>query len=224
MGARVIAPFLAGEGVARLDGLVVSHSDMDHAGGVASLWGRFAPGWLLAGEPERLSKERPPVAPQPCRAGQHWQWDGVRFDVLYPIHGGASDNHASCVLRVWAQGQALLLTGDAELADEDAMLAHWQPDALAADVLVVGHHGSRTSSGQAFLQAVRPREAVISAGYRNRYHHPHPAVWTRLAGAGTRRWRTDRDGALRLTLGAAADIQPEAFRAEQPRWWRSPWP
>jgi competence protein ComEC len=130
MGARVIAPFLAGEGVARLDGLVVSHSDMDHAGGAASLWGRFAPGWLLAGEPERLSKERPPIAPQPCRAGQHWQWDGVRFDVLYPIHGGASDNHASCVLRVWAQGQALLLTGDAELADEDAMLAHWQPDCI----------------------------------------------------------------------------------------------
>lgn len=224
MGARVIAPFLAGEGVARLDGLVVSHSDMDHAGGAASLWGRFAPGWLLAGEPERLSKERPPVAPQPCRAGQHWQWDGVRFDVLYPIHGGASDNHASCVLRVWAQGQALLLTGDAELADEDAMLAHWQPDALAADVLVVGHHGSRTSSGQAFLQAVRPREAVISAGYRNRYHHPHPAVWTRLADAGARRWRTDRDGALRFTLGAAADIQPEGFRTAQPHWWQSSWP
>ena len=100
-------------------------------------------------------------------------------------------------------GQALLLTGDAELADEDAMLAHWQPDALAADVLVVGHHGSRTPSGQAFYRRCARAKPLISAGYRNRYHHPHPAVWTRLADAGAR-WRTDRDGALRLTSGAAA--------------------
>lgn len=224
MGARVIAPFLAGEGVARLDGLLVSHSDMDHAGGAASLWARFAPGWLLAGEPARLRPLQPPVTPHACRAGQHWQWDGVRFDVLYPLTEGGADNHASCVLRVWANGQVLLLTGDAEQADEDAMLAHWPAVALAADVLVVGHHGSRTSSSAAFLAAVQPVEAMVSAGYRNRYRHPHPAVWARLADAGARRWRTDRDGALSLTLGQAGGVRPEAFRAAQPRWWRSGWP
>ncbi len=222
MGARVIVPFLAGEGVHRLGGLVVSHSDNDHAGGARSLWQAYPPDWLLAGEPERL--EAPPRPAQQCLAGQFWLWDGVRFDVLHPADASGQDNHASCVLRIWAGGQVVLLTGDAEVADEQAMRERWGDDTLAADVLVAGHHGSLTSSGQDFLAAVRPAQVVVSAGYRNRFRHPHPTVWARYAYWGAQRWRTDRDGAVQIALGHPAGPQLSGYRAGHPHWWRSRWP
>ena len=185
--------------------------------------GALCPGWLLAGEPEQ-AEQTPPVAPQPCRAGQHWQWDGVRFDVLYRYTAAQATTTPAACCGCGRRGKALLLTGDARLADEDAMLAHWQPDAWPPMCWWWATTAATPRPARRFLQTVRPREAVISAGYRNRYHHPHPAVWTRLADAGARRWRTDRDGALRLTLGAAADIQPEGFRTARPHWWQSGWP
>ena len=109
---------------------------------------------------------------------------------------GANDN--SYVLRIAYGARALLLVGDTEHEEEATLLAS-QPDRLRADVLKVGHHGSRTSSTPAFLQAVQPREAVISAGCRNRFNHPHPLTLASLAASGARVWRTDHDGAVTVT-------------------------
>ena len=148
----------------------------------------------------------------------------MRFDVLHPADASGQDNHASCVLRIWAGGQVVLLTGDAEVADEQAMRERWGDDTLAADVLVAGHHGSLTSSGQDFLAAVRPVQVVVSAGYRNRFRHPHPTVWARYADWGAQRWRTDRDGAVQIALGHPAGPQLSGYRAGHPHWWRSRWP
>ena len=105
-----------------------------------------------------------------------------------------------------------------------AMRERWGDDTLAADVLVAGHHGSLTSSGQDFLAAVRPVQVVVSAGYRNRFRHPHPTVWARYADWGAQRWRTDRDGAVQIVLGHAAGPQLSGYRAGHPHWWRSRWP
>ncbi|HEX8794172.1 MAG TPA: MBL fold metallo-hydrolase, partial [Polyangiaceae bacterium] len=102
--------------------------------------------------------------------------------------------------------RSILFVGDAEHEEEETLLATAR-DRLRADVLKVGHHGSRTSSTPAFLAAVAPREAVISAGCRNRFGHPHAVTLESLWRAGARVWRTDRDGAVTVTTdGASLDV------------------
>jgi competence protein ComEC len=128
-------------------------------------------------------------SPRRCEAGQSWQWDGVRFDVLHPqaadyARAGAKPNTMSCVLAVTdARGQRLLLTGDLEAEQEERLVREHGP-ALRSDVLLVPHHGSKTSSSAAFLDAVAPRLALVQAGYRNRFGHPAPVVVARYADHG----------------------------------------
>jgi competence protein ComEC len=185
-GSRVLVPLLRSFGVQRLDLLVLSHRDSDHVGGAAAVMSALDVAALSssieASHPLRaLAKQH-----QRCEAGQSWQWDGVRFDVLHPQaadyeRSDAKPNTLSCVLAVTdAQGRRVLLTGDLE-AEQEARLAREQPVALKSDVLLVPHHGSKTSSSPAFLDAVAPRVALVQAGYRNRYGHPAPAVAARYA-------------------------------------------
>ncbi len=188
-GQRVLLPLLRGRGETRIDRLVLSHRDLDHVGGAKSVFGALVVDDLLSS----LETDHPLLAPAPgskrtntrCAAGQSWVWDGVRFDVLRP---DASDyertlktNAMSCVLRVSESrpgGHSLLLTGDIEREQEAALVAR-QGDRLRSDVLVVPHHGSKTSSSAAFLDAVQPRVAMVQAGYRNRFGHPAPDVLAR---------------------------------------------
>ena len=141
---------------------------------------------------------------QRCERGQSWVWDGVRFEVLHP---SAADyerklkpNALSCVLRVSAPREhavmqvAALLAGDIEAAQEQNLLQSGQ--ALQADWLLVPHHGSATSSTQAFLEAVQPRVAVVQAGYRNRFGHPRPDVLRRYSDLDVLVVQTPRCGAL----------------------------
>jgi competence protein ComEC len=175
-GHRVLVPLLRSLGT-QLDRVVLSHRDTDHVGGAnsvlamqpqADLWSSMEPDTLLQ-----------PVRPvQRCQAGQHWVWDGVRFDVLHP-QGGAYDapakpNALSCVLRISSGDRAVLLAGDIEEAQEAQLVADGVN--LRADVLLVPHHGSKTSSSAAFLQAVQPTLALVQAGYRNRFGHPATVV------------------------------------------------
>mgnify|MGYP006198618273 FL=1 len=115
-------------------------------------------------------------------------------------------------------GQALLLSGDAPLAVEQALVARYGA-ALRSQWLVLGHHGSRTSSGDDWLRQVQPQMALLSAGYRNRYRHPHPQVLSRLDAAGITVWRSDHDGALALRLGPRQG-ELQARRAQAARYWR----
>lgn len=182
-GQRVLLPLLRARGEERIDRLVLSHRDLDHVGGAAALLKNMPVTELLSS----LETEHPlrALAAQPrrCEAGQSWSWDGVRFDVLHPqaadYERGLKSNAMSCVVKVsGAQGTALL-TGDIERQQEADLLGS-QRDALRSDLLVVPHHGSRTSSTAGFLDAVSPRIAVIQAGYRNRFGHPVAEVLARL--------------------------------------------
>ncbi|MDR8852389.1 ComE operon protein 3 [Burkholderia pseudomultivorans] len=157
----------------------------------------------------------------PCTAGQRWRWDDVDFTVLWPPGGpgaGAS-NRQSCVLRIDAGGTSALLTGDID-AYAERRLVDTMRDALAAQIIVVPHHGSRTSSVEPFLDSVGPRVAVFPVGYRNRFGHPHPSVLARYAARAIPLPRTDRDGAVRFDVAPAdRGFAFERYRDAQRRYW-----
>jgi len=223
-GGRVLLPLLRARGETRVDLLVLSHRDSDHTGGAAS---------LLAGVPvaalsTSLAAGHPllarGVAHRPCHAGQTWLWDGVRFDVLHPLVQDLAlplkPNALSCVLRVQGVGASALLTGDIEAAQETALVQRLGP-ALRSDVLLVPHHGSKTSSTPPFLDTVQPSVAVVQAGYRSRFGHPAPEVMARYASRGIAVVRSDRCGAWTLppaTVAAAvaATVAAAASSASSP--------
>ncbi len=217
-GDAVVAPFLRATGVPRVDRLVISHGDRDHLGGLFSLLEQVPVDEVLTSVPDKVVW--PAGRPQACHAGQHWEWDGVSFTMLYPFPElGARGNDASCVLRVSTAGAALLLPGDIEKRSEKALLAR-APDRLRADVLVAPHHGSNTSSTTDFLAAVQPRYALFPVGYRNRYGFPKPLVVARYQERGAARLATDRQGALTLRLGAQGVLAaPESYRQQALRYW-----
>jgi competence protein ComEC len=157
------------------------------------------------------------VSRRRCHAGERWAWDGVDFAFLHPRPGeaGVRRNNLSCVLRIATAGGAMLLTGDIERAAEISLIK----SSLRADVLLVPHHGSRTSSTREFIQAVSPRCAVLPNGYRNRFGHPHPEVLERYRAAGAGILRTDLDGAVHVVL-KGQEITVAAERARRPRYWR----
>ena len=202
-GSRVLLPFLRGEGVSRVDMLVVSHADDDHYGGAFSLAAARLPASLLSPLPPEDPLHLMTRRSVRCEAGITWTWDQVRFTVLHPSHHVYAEqrrreNDRSCVLRVATRGASMLLTGDVEGRSEAEMVARgaW----LESDVLLAPHHGSKTSSTASFLDSVGARRAILSVGYRNRHRHPHPSVLARYAARGTIVYRTDRDGALHLRL------------------------
>ncbi len=204
-GNRVVVPFLRGSGATSVDALVVTHDDIDHAGGAASVM-RVFPASALYTSIDTASPlvDGPASYRLPCIAGQRWRWDGVDFEVLFPAGASVARaqraNDRSCVVRVSAAGFHALLTGDVEEPAERELLSRG-PGMLRADVMLVPHHGSRTSSTEAFVAAVSPRFAVVPAGYRNRFGHPKPEVLDRYVAAGAAILRTDRDGALSFRLG-----------------------
>lgn len=157
-----------------------------------------------------------------CVAGQRWQWDGVVFDVLWPQAGplAPKPNATSCVLKVTsAAGRSALLAADIEADVERQLLQLGQGDAawLQADVLVVPHHGGKTSSTEPFLDAVKPRVAVFQVGYRNRFNHPNPTVFERYRLRDIELSRSDEDGAARMDV--AAEVSIERFRQTHARYW-----
>jgi competence protein ComEC len=220
-GNRIIAPYLRAEGVRSLDALVISHADKDHEGGAASVLAALPVAILKASLPFEHALSAQPVSQEPCRDGDFWLWDGVRFDMLHPGPDLLSrkTNDVSCVLRVTTGGKSMLLTSDIEAVSETAMLKH-HPGALAADVMTAPHHGSRTSSTPAFIDAVAARDVIFPVGYRNQFGHPREDVVARYVQSGARLHRTDADGAVRVGL----DVQGVSFRHERElrrRYWHA---
>ncbi len=227
-GGRIVAPYLRAAGMPRLDGMVVTHQDADHSGGALSILQTVPTAWLSSSLPEGnailVQRARDGGAASRCVAGQQWEWDGVVFTVLSPVADlyempRVKPNDLSCVVRVDSAHGSVLLTGDLEARGE-LELVRQSPELLTADVLVVPHHGSLTSSTPAFIAAVAPEIAVYTPGYRNRFGHPRPEVVARYDGAGARSYRTDYDGALTFTFAPGASRLPRAEREHDKRWWR----
>ncbi len=218
MASRVVLPYLAAQGVRRIDRLVVSHSDIDHAGGVAAILAGTDVGQVLAGEPDALAGA---VA---CRAGLGWRWDGVRFAMLHPpANGGYAGNDASCVMLVAAGTARLLLTGDIESGVERALVTAAVPGTV--DAVVVPHHGSATSSSAAFVRFVAADAALVSAGYNNRWGLPQPGVVARWREAGGTVLTTSHDGAIGIRLcDRAGIVQVSRNREQRRRAWHEPPP
>jgi len=227
-GGRIVAPYLRATGVGRLDGLFVTHQDTDHSGGARSILEIVPVDWLASSLPEDnailAQRARDGGAAFRCLAGQTWVWDAVTFTVLQPsadLYGAprVKPNDLSCVVRVDSAWGSVLLTGDLEARGE-LDLVRRDASLLKADVLVVPHHGSLTSSTPAFVAAVAPDIAVYTPGYRNRFGHPKSEVVARYAAAGIRSYRTDYDGALTFTFAPGATRRPRAEREEDRRYWR----
>lgn len=219
-GARVILPYLKSRGIARLDALMVSHADLDHSGGAASVLAALPVGWftssLVASHPLLRGQQKH----VPCVAGQRWQWDGVWFEVLHPLAADRDErktNARSCTLRIRSGGQVALLAGDIEKPQELALLAR-EGEGLHAQVLLAPHHGSGTSSTAAFLDAVAPEWALFQVGYRNRYRHPKAEVVERYRARGIHLQRSDEAGAVRID--SSPSLRVHAYRCEQRRYWR----
>ena len=181
-GQRVVLPLLRGRGETRIDTLVLSHRDIDHVGGARALLAALPVGALVSSLEESHPLLGGVSTRTRCEAGQSWSWDGVQFDVLWPqaadFERRSKPNALSCVLRVASAHGIALLTGDIEREQETALVAAHGSD-LRSDVLIVPHHGSKTSSSAPFLDAVNPQWAIFQAGYRSRFGHPAAEVMAR---------------------------------------------
>ncbi len=213
-GEATVVPTARALGVARLDRLVLSHGDRDHAGGAASVIVALGPASTVQGGGK---------SPYPrCIAGERWTWDGVDFEFLHPPeHFPDLRNDTSCILRAAVGAHAVLLPGDASALIE-ARLLRERPQSLRADLLIAPHHGSRSASSAEFLDAVAPRYVAISAGYRNRFKHPADEVVARYRERGIVAVSTVEGGMTSFALSAEDVALRGQWRRDQPRFWTEP--
>lgn len=223
-GNRIVVPYLRGEGIRALDALVITHADEDHAGGARSVIDARAPKWVMTSVAADRDYLAGATEIMRCEAGDTWRWDGVDFDVLHPTPQAYNEsnktNNLSCVIKITAPGGSVLMTADVEKLVEAELIARAGSE-LQSDVLIVPHHGSKTSSTDAFIDAVNPRLALLPVGYLNRFRHPHPSVEARYAERNIPLRRTDWEGAITLKFAVDADGKPsvESWRALRQRYW-----
>ena len=210
-GERIVLPSLRALNVRRLDLLLLSHADNDHAGGAAAIKAGMPVSRVVSGEPQRLADA---LGAEACESGQSWQWNEVTFR-LWQWQRAGSGNQLSCVLQIEAAGERLLLTGDIDVQAERALMQADLP--LASQWLLAPHHGSRTSSSQAFIDAVAARHVLITRSRHNAFGHPHPQVLARYRAAGVEVHDTALHGALHIRLGQHGTAR--GLRSE-PRFWR----
>lgn len=218
-GRAVVVPYLANHlGVDRVDKLIVGHGDADHIGGASSVLSALRIEEVITSAPQQLTA----FHPRECHAGEAWEWDGVRFEMIHPpAEYQSSENNRSCVLRIDTPTSSVLVTGDIE-AHAEAYLVKEASEKLDADVLVVPHHGSKTSSTSAFIDAVSPRIALFPAGYRNKFGFPIKSVVERYRQRDIKMFDTSRVGAIRLDFSAAGDeIITKTFLDSDRYYWHS---
>jgi competence protein ComEC len=212
VGEDVVSPFLWSRGLKRLDVVALTHAHQDHLGGLAAVLRNFRVGELWVGRQVPgnrgyaglLAEAEARGVPVLHRLrGDSFDWGGVRMRVLWPASAepdNTDENDDSLVLRLETESGSFLLTGDIERGVENALLAYG--DELAADFLKLPHHGSNTSSTDAFLDSVQPLFAAISVGENNPFGHPNAAALGRIKLRGARAYSTDRDGAITVLSGA----------------------
>ena len=240
-GSKIVVPYLRGEGIKKLDGFMVSHNDIDHSGGTTSVVAQVPVGWLASSF--SLAADNLPKKTMKCFAGQHWRWDNVSFEVLYPTlesyeNAELKDNNRSCVLKVTSQFGSILLTGDIEKEAEKTLLENSLQaniykgsgdvalnneslvnNLLKSDVLIAPHHGSKTSSTVDFIQLVGAKHIIFTVGYLNRFKHPKPLIEKRFEESGAITYRSDFQGAVLIDFKKNNAIKINAWRQTQPRYW-----
>ena len=203
MGESIVTPFLRQQGISTINRLEISHGDNDHSGGAEAIINNFAVNAIFTSAPKLISQFHAAY----CLRGQQWDWDGVHFDTLNPVQNEHyEDNNSSCVIKISNVAGSVLLTGDIQQSVETRLVQN-DPDHLRATVLIVPHHGSRTSSTAAFLNAVSPRYAIISAGKYNHYHLPVNSVLMRYAAHHVMLYNTANQGAISIRFLKSGDVR-----------------
>ena len=224
-GSRIIVPYLRSRGITQLDLMVVSHQDNDHSGGALAVLRSITVDRVATS----LSSDHPIVAASPrheaCRRFEGWAWAPFEFEWLHPgddqlASGRSTTNARSCVLRIKGPAGVVLLAGDIEAPQEKRLLELFDADRLHADVLLVPHHGSATSSIPAFIAAVDPSLAIFQVGYRNRFRHPNVKVLQRYESSGIQTLRSDYHAAIQVRMKPGSEPQIGRYRLDQPRYWR----
>jgi len=221
-GNRILVPTLHAMGVKSLDGLMLSHDDIDHTGGTDSVLQEMPVAWLSSSQALSTVKTYTGKL-RYCRDGIGWNWDGVTFEILHPgkesfvMRGKLHNNDLSCVLRISIADQHILLTGDIEKRAEQRLLKLHTAQ-LAATLLVAPHHGSSSSSDVNFIAAVLPDYTVFTSGYRNRFGHPKAIVLQRYLDSGAVTLRSDFDGAILAQMNAQG-LKIERYRNTHRRYW-----
>ena len=221
-GNRILVPSMKGMGIAQLDRLILTHNDSDHTGGALSVMQAMPIKLLSSSLPDDSPILLQAAQAQRCSDGQSWDWDGVHFELLHPAPASYTeeknkDNDRGCVLRISIGQHSVLLAADIEKKSERRLL-ELHPDKLNATMLVVPHHGSKTSSTPDFVDAVRPRYAVFTIGYRNRFGHPKEEVIERYRATGSELLRSDEDGAILVEMDAE-NLHVERYRKTHARYW-----
>jgi competence protein ComEC len=228
-GSSVLIPYLRSQGIRKLDRIIISHGDMDHIGGAQTLLDSYPEADLVGQDIDSLVIQNTGSdSKQNCYAGMQWLWDGVKFAFLSPEEMTVAPaktekrNNHSCVLSVSSAYGSVLLTGDIEKSVEDQLLRKY-PDQLLSDILMVPHHGSNTSSSQAFINAVNPKMALISVGYENRYRLPSALVTARYEATGSELIRTDKSGAVTIRVLTEEGISVDHYRERGRKYWHHQW-
>lgn len=223
VGRQIILPYLFGQGISRLDRVYLTHLDQDHAGAFEAVQQDIAIQQVYSNEQDQKFNSTPF---EYCYAGQTWQEDGIKIEVLSPQKDDLNfvegqQNERSCVLYIQVPKakdyQNFLIMGDAGWETEFQLLQRY-PD-LKVDVLILGHHGSQHSSSFGFLKRLQPKLAIASAGYENRYHHPHPIVIERLKALSIPLETTIDQGSILFEMGQDREMRHDIFR-ETRQWLR----
>ncbi|WP_252176215.1 DNA internalization-related competence protein ComEC/Rec2 [Endozoicomonas sp. 4G] len=210
----IIVPYLNRLGVDRVDRVMISHGDNDHSGGLERIHQRYPEAEIISGSAVTGFEG----AISPCLPGMKWQWDGVAFEVLSGSRLSVPDNERSCVLRVTAGRETLLLTGDIGKKTESYLVS--QLEGLEADYLLLPHHGSRFSGSQAFLFQVNPSQVLVSSGYRNRFGHPAGETLDRIEQLGATLYNTATSGTLSFVMGKGPERVKQYKHQSARYWWR----
>jgi len=223
-GSSVVLPYLSSQGIQFLDYLIISHGDADHIGGAQVILDRLPETNLIGQDIEKLVTSKK----QPCVEGDKWQWDGVDFVFLSPVTAGLSQdnssakrnkrNNRSCVLQVSSKAGSVLFTGDIEKETEQQLLIRYGRQ-LDSDILIVPHHGSKTSSTAAFIKAVDPEISIFSVGYKNKFKFPNSKVMARYVALGGTLLQTDKNGALSISLTGKTGLVIEKHREKARKYW-----
>ena len=219
VGDKVVLPFLRYQNIGYLDKLIISNGDNDHIGGAMPLIKNFRIKTVLGRDIEKVDHQNKSL----CRAGQKWNWDGVDFEILHPENQNYKKrNDYSCVLKVNSELGSVLIAADIEKKAESKLVKNI-PRLLKSDVLIVPHHGSKTSSSVAFINAVKPEIAIYSSGYLNRYGFPRPEITQRYSDLGVRQLTTAETGHIKLIFdGQSLKLKPVIFRQQYRRYWHRP--